>query len=128
MANSYHTFNNCNKCNQRIYNGVLRDGNLYCSDNCYKKVHFGSVNITAYVPNNKQCNYCFDTFDNNRINGIEYGPMWFCCQHHLNLANPRPKVMMVQRPILGPTHNVPLIGGTLFVPRIGYHPYFIGPF
>ncbi len=44
--------------------------------------------------NNKQCNYCFVIFDRNDNPGIKYENMWFCSQNHLNLANPRPKIMM----------------------------------
>ena len=74
----------------------------------------------------KQCNYCFDKFDMMHHRGIDHGPLWFCCQQHLNLANPRPKVMMVPGPaqafLHGPIHIAPQVMPHLMGARI------IGPF
>jgi len=114
MANSCHTDNNwCYNCTKHFSNGIIRNSKVYCSESCYDRAH-KNVNFVgvSYAPTTKiirpsslpqpvmvqriekQCNYCFDTFDRNRNPGLEYGTMWFCCQHHLNLANPRPKVMV----------------------------------
>ncbi len=155
MASGRHTVNNnfCNQCLVKISNGIIRDGNIYCSDNCYKQwfeycepthnVHVGSNNrrissMPTPTPSpparkivEKQCNYCFETFDMSNRCGIPYGPMWFCCQQHLNLANPRPKVQVVSGPIIGVPHVVgPHIVGVPHVvgPHIIGVPRVAGPF
>ena len=109
-----------------------------------KKVHFGGVSyapssaIATYRPPTprieKQCNYCFDKYDITQAQGIEHGPLWFCCQHHLNLANPRPKVMMAPAPAFlhGPIHIAPqvlphVMGQRMIGPFIG-GPFLSGPF
>ncbi len=163
MANSCHNVNNwCYNCTQGSSNGIIRNSKFYCSQRCYdrvhKKVHFGGVEYRSastimseshstphvrIVPPSrieKKCNYCFDTFDISRNSGIDYGPMWFCCQYHLNLANPRPKTifspieghMVVGAPISGALFggrmfvraplSGPLIGSLIDGPLIGY-PY-----
>ena len=161
MANSCHNDNNwCSNCTRQSFNGIIRNSRFYCSESCsdraHKKVHFGGVDHryissgSSHTPSGinsrisprisprieKQCNYCFDTFDMAHNRGIEYGPMWFCCQYHLNLANPRPKVMtapigghmvigqpMIVPPMIGP----PMIGAPFIGPQIiGRH--VIGPF
>jgi hypothetical protein len=85
------------------------------------------------TPINKQCNYCFTQYDINLHAGIPYGRMWFCCQDHLNLANPRPKHVMV--PSIGPFgHPIqlagPIIGhpGQIIMGRSGIIGPVIGPF
>jgi hypothetical protein len=73
----------------------------------------------------KQCNYCFVKFDRFDNPGIKYGPMWFCSQNHLNLANPRPKAMMVPAPVM-PIHVAPQVLPH-FAPRIIGGPIIGGP-
>ncbi len=142
MASGYQAVNNCNYCKCQLSNGIIRDCKFYCSDKCYnntKKVHF--IQKPIYQPPTpvieKQCNYCFSIFDRNTIAGIEYGPMWFCCQEHLNLANPRPKVMVAPHivphivpHIIGPRIIGPrIIGPRIIGPHFGHHiigPHFIG--
>jgi hypothetical protein len=152
MANSCHTDNNwCYNCTKHFSNGIIRNSKVYCSESCYdwvhKKAHFtptmDTVPTTKFIrPSSKsyramvqriekQCNYCFDTFDKNTTQGIDYGPMWFCCQHHLNLANPRPKVMMAPAVPIGHYHITPqalphFMGQRIIGPFVGGQ--FIGPF
>lgn len=84
------------------------------------------------TPINKQCNYCFTQYDINLHAGIPYGRMWFCCQDHLNLANPRPKHVMV--PSIGPFgHPIQLVGpiighpGQIIMGRSGIMGPVMGP-
>ena len=84
------------------------------------------------TPINKQCNYCFTQYDINLHAGIPYGRLWFCCQDHLNLANPRPKHVMV--PSIGPFgHPIQLAGsmighpGQIIMGRSGIIGPFMGP-
>ena len=154
MASNYNAGNNCLNCSRKSSNGIIRDSMFYCSSDCYekqKRVRFGKIHIVdephpthtmslnVYRPSsrmqlnpiprpiNKHCNYCFDQYDINIHHGIHYGRLWFCCQDHLNLANPRPKHVMVgpaMVPHIGPfiapamVHSSPIIMG----------PGLIGPF
>ncbi len=159
MANSCHTVNNwCYNCTKQSFNGIIRNSKFYCSEICYdranyyqssqnahlgsahKKVHFGGASYyhphstaSSYLPTvpiiEKQCNYCFDKFDIKCNRGIDYGPMWFCCQHHLNLANPRPKVMMATVPTPMPAliHVAPQVLPHVMGQRI-IGPFIGGPF
>ena len=151
MASSNTADNICVNCSSRSSNGLIRQSMFFCCSDCYdaqthvnfdkykKNVRFdikssGSshlhvhshhggnrMHLTPYKPIIKQCNYCFDRFDTNMHPGTPYGRMWFCSQHHLNLANPRPKHVIVSAPsgpIIMGGHGPFIMGG----PRI------IGPF
>jgi hypothetical protein len=152
MASSCHIVNNwCCNCTKQSSNGIIRNSKFYCSENCYDraqqvhkkektdhhhhKVHFGGISyapssISTYRPPTprieKQCNFCFDKFDIN-TRGIDYGPMWFCCQHHLNLANPRPKVMASPAYLPSPIHIAPQVLPHVMMQRMG-GPFIGGPF
>ena len=109
MASSYCADNICLTCSRKSSNGIIRESMFFCSTNCYDiQTHakfdikssssFHSHIYSHHKPIIKQCNYCFDNFDTNMHSGIPYGRMWFCSQHHLNLANPRPKHVIVGAP------------------------------
>ncbi len=85
----------CKYCNINIKNGIVRDSKIFCNDTCFRNysVCYRLTLIPKYVPIPKKCNYCLYEFDASIKPGINYKTLWFCCQDHLNLANPRPKVM-----------------------------------
>lgn len=82
----------------------------------------------------KQCNYCFTQYDINLHAGIPYGRMWFCCQDHLNLANPRPKHHVMVPHVGQVVHPIPLNGpiighpGQIIMGRPGLMGPVMGPF
>jgi hypothetical protein len=163
MASSRYTVDNwCYNCTKQSLNGIIRNSKFFCSEDChqraFKKPHhkdphkdhhhhkdphhyhhkapYHNPPVHAPMPKiEKQCNYCFEKFEHHSTRGIDYGPMWFCCQYHLNLANPRPKAVM--EPFPGhfpmPIHVAPQVlphfmGRQMIMP-FG-HPFsnvFLGP-
>lgn len=143
MACSSHTVNKCNSCNNCISDGIIRDGILYCSEPCYYKKHPSHHHspifptpkvkpvvkpVVKYIRDDIKCNYCLETFDKNTVSGITHGAFWFCCQHHLTLANPRQKTV-IMGPAMGPYVGLirPVIGpvmgpvmGPYVVPAMGH--------
>ena len=117
----------CMTCKNNIKDGIMRDGNPYCSTRCY-------VNkprlIPLYNPKPRSCNYCFVEFDTNIHMGVPYEPMWFCCPEHLELANPRPKIVLapVPAPFIGPHIIRPTLVPGPFVGHHIIHPHmaFVG--
>ncbi len=92
----------CEYCKHSILmDGIIRNSKIYCNTTCYSNAY----SIKTII---KTCNYCFDKFDININRGIDYKTLWFCCDAHLQLANPRPKVMVggVWPPII---HHTPVI-------------------
>jgi hypothetical protein len=54
--------------------------------------------------------------------------MWFCCQYHLNLANPRPKAVMASPAFFpSPIHIAPQVLPHVMRLHIG-GPFIGGPF
>ena len=119
MASASYAANKCSNCSRKVSDGIVRSSKFYCNTACYdavKKVRFSegvrpSSIVVAPVPRVvisagvrpssiavaplspvviKKCNYCFDTFEKHACTGIDYGRLWFCSNHHLQLANPRP--------------------------------------
>ncbi len=134
MASASYAANKCSNCSRKVSDGIIRSSKFYCNTSCYdavKKVHFSaSVRPSSIViapppvvskvvrPSSiviapppvviKKCNYCFDTFDKHACPGIDYGRLWFCSNHHFQLANPRPVGGHIMVPGMGHTmgHNM----------------------
>ncbi len=131
MATSSPTFNNCFTCKNVVMNGIFRNSRIYCSENCYS---YRPGLVPTYLPKEKSCNYCFNAFDVNIKPGISYGNMWFCCQEHLDLANPRTKIVvggpfMHHVPLMH--HGLPMHHGQMIMitPQMAVHPmYQMHPF
>lgn len=115
----------CMNCCIMSKDGIIKQSQFFCSKDCYDKkqqalsvpkhVHFVTSTSPGII---KKCNYCFDDYDININNGISYGPMWFCCQHHLTLANPRPKAVPMQGGLI-------MHGGPIFMGQGGpFSPFF----
>jgi hypothetical protein len=116
--------NKCKYCKSNNNNGIIRNSNFFCDEGCYNKF-LGLTFIEKPTPKHmiKKCDYCLYGFDTSRIIGVNYKTLWFCCDEHLNLANPRPKVMVhMGHPFISP-HLMPSIVPPMVLHR-GYH---IGP-
>ena len=122
MASVHYAANICTQCKYPNPNGIIRSSKFYCSEKCFTQSRRPSCQIKTCL---KNCNYCFESHDIYINPGVNYGKLWFCCQHHLNLANPRPKVIV--EPLIG----LPIGHHIVPNPYIVGHPFigpFIGPF
>ena len=119
--------NKCKYCSLTIKNGIIRDSNIFCNEECNKLYYAAYRPMLIPKPVRIiKCNYCLIDFDASIRTGINYNILWFCCEEHLNLANPRPKVSYypIAPHIMPPMvlHRNPYMGH-IFVPGMsGYYP------
>ena len=117
VINLYMSFPyKCCTCNLTLTgDGIMRDGKTFCNNGCFSRYGRPSL-LPKYVPKPRGCNYCFVEYDTNMHAGVPFKTLWFCCPEHLELANPRPKLMAVG----GYPAVVPhVIGHPLVPPHMG---------
>jgi hypothetical protein len=119
------TITKCKYCKINIKDGIICNSNIYCNEICYKAAFRPTlIPKTICVP--KTCNYCLTSFDTSIRDGINYKTLWFCCEDHLILANPRPKIMVGMGYPVAIPYNM-LIAYGMAPPMVLHHGHYIGP-
>ena len=89
LANVNNDYLSCTRCRQQLYEGILKDSKLYCSDVCYEKsqkkiIMIKETNTNSPIKITKSvsyiCNGCKNKYYESERPRIEmYGSHW-CSQ------------------------------------------------
>jgi hypothetical protein len=121
MASASYAANKCSNCSRKVSDGIVRNSKFYCNTSCYDAVKQNRFSegirpssiVVAPLPPVviKKCSYCFETFEKHACPGVYHDRLWFCSNHHLQLANPRPSMkQVIVGPMMGPAIMGPPMG------------------